>query len=130
MLQKGMMPEIDQKSQPLPGRLQVIEGLGPVLVRDLLDGLEFDDDFSETKKIRNIGLFQGLLLVLQPQTRLFFEWNAAACEFQRQALLIHALQKPTPHFFIDLEASPHDLKAFFLVQDALPHFRVFRVFRG
>ena len=130
MLQQRIMPEINQKSQSLSRRSEIIDGLGPVFVRDLLECLEFDNDFSATEKIRNIGLFQKRLLVSKPKTRMFFKWNASACKFQRQALLIDALQKSTPHFFIDLETSPHDLKAFFLEQDPLFHFRVFRVFRG
>jgi hypothetical protein len=49
--------------------------LSPVLVGQLLDRLDFEDDFTVAHKVRLILLLQRSPFVLESKSRLFLEWN-------------------------------------------------------
>ena len=85
------MPEVDQQGQPLSRRFEIVDRLRPMFIRQLPDRLDFHDDIVETKKVRRVGLLQGLAFVIQLKTGLPDEWNALAFEFKPQAFLINPL---------------------------------------
>jgi hypothetical protein len=129
MFKLRIMPEVDQQGQPLSRCFEIVDRLGTMLIRQLLDGFDFHDDIAKTNKIRHIGLLQGLAFVIQLETGLFSKWNALTLEFQCQAFLIDPLQKPAALLLVHFDTGPHDLEALFFEQNGRIHFRVFRVFR-
>jgi hypothetical protein len=64
VLDLWIVPEVHQQAQLLTGRLQVVDHLSAVFVGQLLDSLDFQDDLSETNKVRFILLLQPPTLVL------------------------------------------------------------------
>jgi hypothetical protein len=62
-----MASEVDQQSKPHSSRFQMVQELGLVLGRDLLDSLQFDDDHAKANKVGLTGLEQEVSLVHQFQ---------------------------------------------------------------
>lgn len=85
--------EVDQQSETLAGGFEVVDGLSAVLVCQGSDGLDLDDDFTETEEIRLIGLSELLALVLKFQLRLGDERDILALEFDRKAFVVYAFEK-------------------------------------
>jgi len=114
VLDLRVVAEIDKQTKLHTGRLQIVDHLSPVLVSQLLDRLDFEDDFTVAHKVRLILLLQRPPFVLESKSRLFLEWNLLLVQLSSQTLLIYRFQKAVSLLFVDLETSTDDSKALLL----------------
>lgn len=64
MFELRKVPEIDEQSQLLSRRFQIIDHLCTMFVAELLNSLKLDDDFVEASKVRDVFLLKLLSLVI------------------------------------------------------------------
>src|SRR6185369_13573337 len=114
------MAEVDEQPDLDAGGAQVVHELRPMLIDQGADRLDFDDDRTETNKVRPKDLFQCPALIAQANLLLCQELNALAGQLQFKALLIHGLDEPATLFLIDFKTCPKNLMRF-LFQDQFTH---------
>jgi len=59
------MTKIDEESEPVTGRTQIIQHLSTMLARQLRYGLQFDNDFVKTNEVCDVTLLKRQPLVFE-----------------------------------------------------------------
>lgn len=137
----GVVAKVDQQSDSIAGRFQVIVDLCPMRVSQFRDRLDFENDFFKTDEIRDVPLLENTSLVTQLQldTRLKRQRLNAKLDFQTH--LIDRLNKSASILFVDFKTRAQNLICLSLLQQrhvtltskvSLSYFcsYSFRVFRG
>ena len=78
VFQAGVMAEVDEQPHLDAGGAQVVHELGPMLIGQGGDRLDFDDDLAQTEEVRPVGLAQRPALIAQANFLLGQELNALA----------------------------------------------------
>jgi hypothetical protein len=110
-----IMPEIDKKSDLVPGGVEVVDDLGAVFVGQHGHSLEFQDDILEADEVGFVGLAKRTAFLFQAQRFLGDEGDAFQAKFNLHALLIYCLQKTAALLLVNLEASANDAVRFVFV---------------
>ena len=86
--------EVHKKPEPQASGSEVVDQLRPMLGRYFAHGLQLDDNLLEADEVRRVPGSEFTPAVLEPQGPLRGEGNAAKLEFDLQALLVDAFEKP------------------------------------
>lgn len=126
-LHLGMSTEVHEKPQLHTSRFEVINHLSAVLIRNGLNGFEFDNYFIKADKVRDISLLKLSPLIAQTEHWLFPVWNARHFKFNRETFLKYIFEKPVTLVLIDFKTSTSYPVTFFSKQQFMHLKDTFRV---
>src|ERR1035437_6949130 len=125
--QLWVMSEVYEQPQLESRRVQIIQHLRPVLIHEIGNGLEFQNDLSETNKIGLVALPERTAAIRQRQRRLRHCRQLLKLKLNLHAFLIDRLQEPATFVLVHRETAAHDGVHLFLVDQILnrvSHFSV------
>jgi hypothetical protein len=111
------MTEVDEKAQLKVAGPKIIEDLRAVPFGEVLDGFEFDNDFSEADKVREVFLDQRSPAIFHFQAGLRDGWDALVVELDAQTLLVDGFVAPTTSISVDFKTRTDDFEALFTIDE-------------
>jgi len=106
-LEFRVVTEVDEQSKLDFRRFEIVLHLGSVLIRQVLHGLEFEDDLLVADEVRLVSSSQRSGLVVECQRLLRDERNSLEAQLNLDALLIDRFQKPAALFPVYIETCPN-----------------------
>src|SRR5439155_12620746 len=100
-----VLAEVDQQSQFVIGRAQIVEDLRPVFVCKCGHRLYFQDDLFEADKVRLVSALEKVSLISERQRLLWNERQLLNSELDFETLLVNRFQQAAAFFVINFKTS-------------------------